>query len=468
MLLVHPVSDSYQITDPAGNPLFEDQNCEIFFNFLAMDISDVKELFSSYYTLMLRIQQEALSVDGADAPLPCEHPDARKALSNLRMRLRSIHPFLPNNLYCFFIPQVITGHFVNSLIENELELDEHTFSSTLWMLISEGMQPMYRDDFPKYPISNRYNKEPLLRSFFQVYKKKLARKERTAPDFDYLENLQQRYRTCVYWTLDESSKRFKGMEAADRCRLYRTVFHPDDLGSDITIKMNFSWSKPETAAALRQYTEFGKGQRTVELFLDDATQMTWPEAEDSAQKTLNENKAQLHHLNEMAALLGSTDSDDAIIPDDAQSFFTKAQKAARKGKSPVPYITYQINSLEELFSVQIQGLLDTPRHVRRCKFCGCFFLTDRSNIDYCQRIIEGETQSCSVIGPGRRYLEASAGDPALSAYTRAYKRMFARLHRGTIEQDAFDSWRSLAKENLAKARSGDMTLADYIQWLEER
>ena len=96
MLLVHPVSDSYQITDPAGNPLFEDQNCEIFFNFLAMDISDVKELFSSYYTLMLRIQQEALSVDGADAPLPCEHPDARKALSNLRMRLRSIHPFLPN------------------------------------------------------------------------------------------------------------------------------------------------------------------------------------------------------------------------------------------------------------------------------------------------------------------------------------------------------------------------------------
>ena len=466
MLLVHPIVDSYSITDPAGNHLFEDANCELFFNFLGMDISDVKGLFSYYYNLMLSLQQG--TTPDEETPFPCEYPEARKALSGIRTRLRSIHPFLPNNLYSFIIPQMLAGHYVNGLIENGLDIDEDTFTPMLWMLISEAMQPMYRDDFPKYPVSNKYNKEPLLRSFYQVYKRKLAKKEKAVPDFDYLESLQQQMKTCIYWTLDQSSKRFKGMDSATRSRLYRAIFHPDNLGSDITLRMNFSWSKPDTVSALRQYTEFGKGQHTVELFLDEDVRTTWPEAEASAQKTLDENRAELDRLKENAVQFLSVDSDDCALTEDMTSFFSTAQKSARKAKTSVPYITYQVNSLEELFYVQVQGLLQSPRHVRRCKFCGCFFLTDRSNIDYCQRIIEGETQSCSVIGPGRRYLETSAGDPALSAYTRAYKRMFARLHRGTIEQDAFDSWRSLAKENLAKARSGDVTLADYIQWLEER
>ena len=465
MLLVHPISDTFNITDPAGNPLFEDKNCEMLFNFLGMDISDVKDLFSSYYNLMITLQQETSSDE--ESPYPCEYPEARSALSGIRSRLRGIHPFLPNNLYSFIIPQMLAGHFVNGLIENDLDLDDATFSTMLWMLISEAMQPMYRDDFPKYPISNKYNKEPLLRSFYQVYKRKLTKKEKAVPDFDYLEDLQQRIRTCIYWTLDTSSKRFKGMDTQTRCRLYRTIFHPDNLGSDITLRMNFSWSKPDTSTALRQYTEFGKGQHTVELFLDDDVRMTWPEAEASAQKKLDENRAELDRLKGYAEQFLSVDCDDISLTEEMASFFSTAQKSARKPKTSVPYVTYQVNSLEELFSVQIQGLLKSPNFVRKCKYCGRYFLTDRSNIDYCQRIPDGGTQTCSVIGPGRRYLEASSKDEALSTYTKAYKRMYARLHRGSMGQADFDAWHEAAKDRLSKVRGGEMALEEFVAWLEE-
>lgn len=464
MLLVHPIADSYSITDPAGNHLFEDSNCELFFNFLGMDISDVKGLFSNYYNLMLSLQQG--TTPDEETPFPCEYPEARKALSGIRTRLRSIHPFLPNNLYSFIIPQMLAGHYVNGLIENGLDIDEDTFTPMLWMLISEAMQPMYRDDFPKYPVSNKYNKEPLLRSFYQVYKRKLAKKERAVPDFDYLEQLQQQMKTCVYWTLDQSSKRFKGMDSATRSRLYRAIFHPDNLGSDITLRMNFSWSKPDTVSALRQYTEFGKGQHTVELFLDEDVRMTWPEAEASAQKTLDENRAELDRLKENAVQFLSVDSDDCALTEDMTSFFSTAQKSARKAKTSVPYITYQVNSLEDLFYVQVQGLLQSQQFVRKCKYCGRYFLTERSNIDYCQRVANQELQTCSEIGPGRRYLEASSKDEALSAYYKAYKRMYARLHRGSMEQDAFDAWREEAKSNLARVRSGEMERDEFIAWLE--
>ena len=470
MLLVHPIADSYNVTDPAGNPLFEDKNCGLFFDFLGMDLSDVKEMFSDYYNLMISLQQETASDESSEKErvYPCEHPEARTALSGIRMRLKAIHPFLPSNLYSFIIPQMLAGHFVNSLINNDLDLGEGTFSTMLWMLISEAMQPMYRDDFPKYPISNRYNKEPLLHTFYQVYRRKLPTKEKTVPDFDYLETLQQQMRACIYWTLDTSSKRFKGMDSATRCRLYRAVFHPDNLGSDITLRMNFSWSKPDTASALRQYTVFGKGQHTVELFLDDEVRMTWPEAEENAQKRLEENRAELDRLKGYAAQFQSVDNDDSVLNEGMSTFFIEAQKAAQKSKTSVPYITYQVNSLEELFYVQIQGLLQSSLFVRKCKYCGRYFLTERSNIDYCQRISDGETQSCSVIGPGRRYLETSSKDEALSAYTTSYKRMYARLHRGSLEQEEFDAWREAAKDRLERTRAGEISIDDYKEWLIEQ
>ena len=86
--------------------------------------------------------------------------------------------------------------------------------------------------------------------------------------------------------------------------------------------------------------------------------------------------------------------------------------------------------------------------------------------DYCQRVANEELQTCSEIGPGRRYLEASSKDEALSAYYKAYKRMYARLHRGSMEQDAFDAWREGAKERLANVRGGEMVLEEFITWLE--
>lgn len=470
MLLVHPSGDSYFITDPAGNRLFEDKNCELLFNYLAMDLSDVQTLFSNCYNLMIDIQQKMSAIEDHEGNdlYPCEYPEVKKAMSAIHMRLQNIHPFLPSNLYFHIIPQMLAGHFVNSLISNDLDLNEDTFSTMLWMLICDEFQPMYHDDMPRYPIPNRYNKEPLLHSYYQVYRQKYAKKEKAVPDFDYLENVQKRIRACIYWTLDTSSQRFKGMNREERCRLYRTIFHPDNLGADISLRMNFSWSKPDTASALRKYTEFGKGQHTVELFLDDDVRMTWPEAEASAQKTLDENRAELDRLKGYAESFLSVDNDDSTLTEEMMAFFSAAQENVIRNTDSVPYITYQVNSLEELFYVQIQGLLQSSQFVRKCKYCGRYFLTERSNIDYCQRIPDGETQSCSVIGPGRRFLEASANDEALSEYTKAYKRMYARLHRGSMDQKDFDSWREYAKKKLEQARDGKLGIDEYGEWLRDQ
>lgn len=105
--------------------------------------------------------------------------------------------------------------------------------------------------------------------------------------------------------------------------------------------------------------------------------------------------------------------------------------------------------------------------IRRCKNCGQYFITERSNIDYCQRILPGETQTCYVIGPKRVFNKLLSADVPRNLYSKAYKKYQARLRRNGITADEFEEWKVQAKQYLEDVQNGKISLEDYSVWMEQ-
>jgi len=94
-------------------------------------------------------------------------------------------------------------------------------------------------------------------------------------------------------------------------------------------------------------------------------------------------------------------------------------------------------------------------------------LPDRSNVDYCQRILPGENLTCFEIGPKRVFNRLLAADQPRNLYSKSYKKYQARLRRKTITEDEFHTWREQAKEYLNKVQNGQISLEEYESWMEK-
>ena len=90
---------------------------------------------------------------------------------------------------------------------------------------------------------------------------------------------------------------------------------------------------------------------------------------------------------------------------------------------------YEISCFSDYILLQLRLMTEKAVVVKRCKNCGQYFITERTNIDYCQRILPGETQTCFVIGPKRVFNKNLSTDIPRGLYSKAYKRCQLRFRR---------------------------------------
>lgn len=153
----------------------------------------------------------------------------------------------------------------------------------------------------------------------------------------------------------------------------------------------------------------------------------------------------------------------APLPEQFQRIYTAAQQVQEDCEA----YTYRADTLEDILKFEVYGMSHENTRIKRCKNCGRYFILEKGNLEYCDRIAAGETKPCNEIGKSRTYeARITGGDSAIALYRKAYKTHFARIRTGKMTKEEFEAWKNEATEKRKLTERGSMDFAEYTQWLK--
>ena len=122
--------------------------------------------------------------------------------------------------------------------------------------------------------------------------------------------------------------------------------------------------------------------------------------------------------------------------------------------------------LEQLLTLELMDMLDQNIIVKRCRYCGNYFIAENMKNEYCGGIAQGEKRPCSEIGSARTYQNRVKKDEIYTLYQRAYKTHFARIKKKKMTQTEFNTWAIEAKQKMGDVREGRLGMTEYAEWLK--
>jgi len=153
----------------------------------------------------------------------------------------------------------------------------------------------------------------------------------------------------------------------------------------------------------------------------------------------------------------------APIPDQFQRIYAAAQQVQEDCEAH----TYRTDTLEGLLKFEVYGMSQQNTRIKRCKNCGRYFILEKGNLEYCDRIAPGETKPCNEIGKSRTYeARITGGDSAIALYRKAYKTHFARIRTEKMTKDDFQDWKKVASEKRKLVENGTLDFDESTKWLK--
>lgn len=123
-------------------------------------------------------------------------------------------------------------------------------------------------------------------------------------------------------------------------------------------------------------------------------------------------------------------------------------------------------SICDLISYHLQECVKQGLRFRICKNCGrYFYMSGRNTAMYCCRPYDEKGHTCRRVAPVWAWSERNQKDKIFHEYRREYKRRFAWINAGRIEQDAFYAWSKQAREKKTECIAGIIPYEDFTEWL---
>ena len=167
----------------------------------------------------------------------------------------------------------------------------------------------------------------------------------------------------------------------------------------------------------------------------------------------------------MAQYLALLNSDRQQLSDELKEYMDAEVSAAKEETMATLFEEYQVNNLYELIQLQMWLLSKGDTIVKRCRHCGRLFVAEKPSVDYCTRIMDGETEPCNIVGPKKAFSKKLDEDHTLKTYNRVYKTIYTRMKRGSISAEEFNAWKTEARHLLEKTRAGEMREEEFTDWL---
>ena len=259
---------------------------------------------------------------------------------------------------------------------------------------------------------------------------------------DRLYTLQEGLRKWIFLTIDNTSPALAALSAKERSVLYAHIACRDMDFPQLHLRTEYSTrSTPRMLKRLPPW-DFGQGE--------DAGADAIP-------------------LKEHYNLLGQ--ELDALMQDPAGEIPPLMQDvidAAAGNSEDCDVITYYIRSFANLLELEVYQMVHADLRMKRCKNCGRYFIVDKSNQEYCQRLAPGSAKPCTEVGRARVYGRKITRDiTPTGLYRKAYKTHYARVARGQMSREAFEKWKTEALEMRDRVNTGRMELSDFSAYLNQ-
>jgi hypothetical protein len=128
---------------------------------------------------------------------------------------------------------------------------------------------------------------------------------------------------------------------------------------------------------------------------------------------------------------------------------------------------YECSTVRDMLYLEFTKILEQNIRLKKCRRCGRYFIT-KGNYpgEYCDRVAMCETRTCQQLAAQDNYKAKLKDNGAWGAYSKYYKRYFARMKVGIIKQPAFKQWQYIAVTKRDECAEGKLPLEEYIVWLE--
>lgn len=131
-------------------------------------------------------------------------------------------------------------------------------------------------------------------------------------------------------------------------------------------------------------------------------------------------------------------------------------------------ITYPLETMDDVIRFDIMQMLANKIKFKPCKCCGHYFVPGgRTNSEYCDRIMPGETRPCNEFGALKTFDITHKNDDIHKAYITAYRRMDSRQRAKLITKDEFKQFGKIARAERKKCYNGEITLEQFKTWLDD-
>jgi len=124
------------------------------------------------------------------------------------------------------------------------------------------------------------------------------------------------------------------------------------------------------------------------------------------------------------------------------------------------------DTVYDLIDYQLRECIKRGIKMRVCKNCEKYFaVTGHGNTEYCSRVFDSKGRTCKEIGAVTQWTKSKSADLLFKEYRREYKRRFAWIKSGRIEQEDFYTWSEEAREKKAECEAGKISFEEFSEWL---
>ena len=435
------VNISNENGEAGAHTFLEDTDGEMLFAFADSDLDGFSEMFLRY--IDGRIDLGALQCKEAET-------DVSRALCE---SLTGLHPFFRSCDHLSALPDMLAST-LNQMLKDK-DCDEETYRELLTHLCSPSLALCLEADGYTTPA---HDPRLFVARNYDEYKNRdtdRVQKHWKRTGVNGLLSLHQYVKAYLYWVLDASADRFSGLSTDDRLHLFGSVFGRVNTWQPLSINEVSCVGMPDAGSVpeILRRGQWKLAQRPYES--DSVLTEILSDARDEIRRR------------EYSNTLADLASDDTVIDADLEKYMSERIGEIKKETSQPLFKAYEISCFSELLLLQLRLLTERRAIIKRCRYCRRYFITERSNIEYCQRMLPGETQTCYVIGPRRVFNKNLSSDVTRGLYSKAYKKYQGRLRRKSITEAQFDEWKENAKRHLSDVQSGKISMEEYTSWMEQ-
>lgn len=442
MLYIRPTENGYEAYDIYHHLVFTEKDCDLLFSFLESNTDDLSSKLKTIFDK--RIDRQTLTEKDGKV--------SKALLEGIKKEMERIHPYFAANNYIMLFTMLAEYLSACAYKFNRDQILPYEDYSRLYSHLIQPMLSLSPHPLPTavVPTSDTFvhKNYELLEGTYQKTTMPLS--------FRYPDKVREEAERYLYWVLDQSAARFKGLDRGARVRLYSRVFRKSIIDSDLRFINRYYWKEP------KEYDYFANTE--MGLFLQGMEHgLSVEEASAHAEQQMQGRRDR----KDMAQYLALLNSDRQQLSDELKEYMDAEISAAKEDTEATLFEEYQVNNLYELIQLQMWLLSKGDTIVKRCRHCERLFVAEKPSADYCTRTMEGEKEPCNIVGPKKAFSKKLDEDHTLKTYNRVYKTIYTRMKRGSISAEEFNAWKTEARQLLEKTRAGEMKEEEFIAWLTQ-